>query len=52
MRERRRRQPDNQLTPLLSPSLPALVAAVSGRASMRFLEFFAANIRSPHPPPI
>jgi hypothetical protein len=26
----------------------ALVAAASERASMRFLEFFAANIRNPH----
>src|SRR3984893_10350956 len=28
--------------------LPALVAAAGERASMRFLEFFAANIRNPH----
>jgi site-specific recombinase XerC len=28
--------------------VPALVAAAGERASMRFLEFFAANIRSPH----
>jgi site-specific recombinase XerC len=27
---------------------PALVAAAGERASMRFLEFFAANIRNPH----
>src|SRR4051794_22309285 len=27
---------------------PALVAAADERASMRFLEFFAANIRNPH----
>ena len=27
---------------------PALVAAARERASMRFLEFFAANIRNPH----
>jgi hypothetical protein len=31
-----------------SPVLPALVAAAGERASMRFLEFFAANIRNPH----
>jgi hypothetical protein len=31
-----------------SPALPALVAAAGERASMRFLEFFAANIRNPH----
>ena len=31
-----------------SPQLPTLVAAAGERASMRFLEFFAANIRNPH----
>jgi hypothetical protein len=31
----------------LSPP-PALVAIAGERASMRFLEFFAANIRNPH----
>jgi site-specific recombinase XerC len=31
-----------------SPALPALVAAAGERASLRFLEFFAANIRNPH----
>jgi site-specific recombinase XerD len=29
-------------------ALPALIAAGGERASMRFLEFFAANIRNPH----
>jgi hypothetical protein len=29
-------------------SLPTLVAAAGGRARVRFLEFFAANIRNPH----
>jgi len=38
----------NQLVPLVSPALPALVAVAGERASMRFLEFFAANIRNPH----
>ena len=38
----------NQLVPISSPSMPALVAAAGERASMRFLEFFAANIRNPH----
>ena len=38
----------NQLVPITSPTLPALVAAAGERASMRFLEFFAANIRNPH----
>ena len=28
--------------------MPVLVAAAGERASMRFLEFFAANIRNPH----
>lgn len=28
--------------------VPILVAAAGGRASIRFLEFFAANIRNPH----
>jgi site-specific recombinase XerD len=38
----------NQLAPSASPTLPALVTAAGERASMRFLEFFAANIRNPH----
>jgi site-specific recombinase XerC len=40
----------SSLTPVLraSPTLPALVAAAGERAGMRFLEFFAANIRNPH----
>ena len=38
----------NQLVPLNSPVMPALVAAAGARASMRFLEFFAANIRNAH----
>jgi site-specific recombinase XerD len=38
----------NQLVPISSPALPALVVAAGERASMRFLEFFAANIRNPH----
>ena len=29
-------------------ALPTLVAAAGESASMRFLEFFAANIRNPH----
>lgn len=28
--------------------VPALVSAASDRAGIRFLEFFAANIRNPH----
>jgi len=38
----------NQLVPITSATLPALVAAAGERAGMRFLEFFAANIRNPH----
>jgi site-specific recombinase XerC len=37
-----------QLVPISSPTLPVLVAAAGERAGMRFLEFFAANIRNPH----
>jgi hypothetical protein len=37
----------SRLVPIGSPMLPALVAA-GDRASMRILEFFAANIRNPH----
>src|SRR5882724_7404886 len=38
----------NQLVPITAPRVPELVAAAGERASMRFLEFFAANIRNPH----
>jgi hypothetical protein len=38
----------NQPVAIGSPSLPVLVSAASERASMRFLEFFTANIRNPH----
>jgi hypothetical protein len=38
----------NELVLLRSSRLPALVVAAGERASMRFLEFFAANIRNPH----
>src|SRR5215831_16993799 len=38
----------NQLIPLRSSQLPALVAAAGEQARIRFLEFFAANIRNPH----
>src|SRR5215472_12704301 len=38
----------SQLIPINSPALPALVGAAGERASIRFLEFFAANIRNPH----
>src|SRR5262247_1938660 len=38
----------NQLVTFNSTTLPALVAAAGDRASTRFLEFFAANIRNPH----
>ena len=38
----------NQLVPTNSSTLPPLVAAAGERAGIRFLEFFAANIRNPH----
>jgi hypothetical protein len=40
----------NHLAPLPSPDLPVptLLAAAGDRARVRFLEFFAANIRNPH----
>jgi hypothetical protein len=39
----------NQLAHLsVSTALPALIATAGDRASRRFLEFFAANIRNPH----
>jgi integrase len=38
----------NQLVPISSPTIPSLIATAGQRASMRFLEFFAANIRNPH----
>ena len=38
----------NQLAPIVSPALPTLVSAAGERASMRFLEFFAATIRNAH----
>ena len=40
--------PLNQIVAINSSALPALVAAAGERASMRFLEFFAVNIRNPH----
>jgi hypothetical protein len=39
----------NQLAPISPVTVPALVAAAGERASMRFLEFFAANIRNRTP---
>jgi site-specific recombinase XerC len=38
----------NQLAPISSPNLPVLITAAGERAGVRFLEFFAANIRNPH----
>jgi integrase/recombinase XerC len=37
-----------QLAPIVTPALPVLVTAAGDRAEIRFLEFFAANIRNPH----
>jgi site-specific recombinase XerD len=41
---------NSSLVPLTTPQgrVPALIAAAGERASMRFLEFFAANIRNPN----
>ena len=38
----------NQVVPLSSPALPAIIAAAGDRAGIRFLEFFASAIRNPH----
>jgi hypothetical protein len=38
----------NQLVPIISAALPTLVAATGEQASIRFLEFFTANIRNSH----
>ena len=39
----------NQVVPIAAlTSVPALIAAAGEPASLRFLEFFAANIRNPH----
>jgi integrase/recombinase XerC len=38
----------NHLAPLVVDRTPALVAAAGARAQIRFLEFFAANIRNIH----
>ena len=43
-----KRPTHEQTRPISSSALPALVAAAGERASMRFLEFFAASIRNPH----
>jgi integrase/recombinase XerC len=38
----------NQLVPIGSAALPALVAVAGTRAQVRFFESFAANIRNLH----
>jgi site-specific recombinase XerD len=38
----------NQLVPVSAHPLPALVATAGDRAGIRFLEFFAAQIRNAH----
>ena len=38
----------NQLVAITAPRIPEFVAAAGERADMRFLEFFAGNIRNPH----
>ena len=37
-----------QLVPITASRVPERVAAAGDHAGMRFLEFFAANIRNPH----
>ena len=39
---------NHPVSTLTAPTVPALVATAGERAGMRFLEFFAANIRNPH----
>jgi len=46
-----RRRPMKDLTLIRRSNLPAVFAAAGERASIRFLEFFAANIRNPRTPP-
>src|SRR4051794_8341711 len=41
-----------QLATLAAARTPALVSAAGERAAYRFLEFFTAQIRNPHPPPL
>jgi site-specific recombinase XerC len=38
----------NQLVPTSADALPAFIAVAGDRARLRFLEFFAAQIRNPH----
>jgi site-specific recombinase XerD len=38
----------NQLVRVIAPCVPALIIAAGDRASVRFMEFFAANICNPH----
>jgi site-specific recombinase XerC len=38
----------NELALATSSQVPALIASAGDRASIRFLEFFSANIRNPH----
>jgi hypothetical protein len=44
-----RGDPVNQLAPIAAATrLPALIAVAGERATLRFIEFFTANIRNPH----
>jgi hypothetical protein len=38
----------NQLVPVAAHTFPPLIEVAGDRARVRFLEFFAANIRNPH----
>jgi NhaP-type Na+/H+ or K+/H+ antiporter len=41
-------QPTTTVHPVAAFPMPAIVAAAGTKAALRFLEFFAANIRNPH----
>jgi hypothetical protein len=43
-------QPVTTVPPVAALQTPAIVAASGEKADMRFLEFFAANIRNPDVP--
>ena len=38
----------NGMLAVLGHDLPALISGAGDRATVRFIEFFAANIRNPH----
>lgn len=42
----------NQLVPITASALPAIVTAAGDQAEVRFLEFFAGQIRNRHTRPV